>query len=72
MNPFSVFQRFFAQDLEQRLSAFLVQNRVFQYFAHRTSQQADALARKVGEELAKQTKPPAGGVEGRSGGKLGK
>jgi hypothetical protein len=66
MNPFHVFQRFLAADLEKRLTQFLVENRVFQYFAHRTSRKADEIARKVGEELQKNSSKPG------SGGRLNK
>ncbi len=57
MNPLFLLKRFLAQDLEKRMTSFLIENRVFQYFAHRTSRKADELARKVAEDLNK--KPPS-------------
>ena len=51
MNPFSFFHRFASANLEKNLTDFLVNNRLFQLFAHRSSQKAEEIARKLANEI---------------------
>jgi response regulator of citrate/malate metabolism len=53
VNPFFLFKRFAAEELEKSLTEFLVNNRIFQMFAHRSQKTIDEAAKRVAAELAK-------------------
>lgn len=56
MNPLHFFTRAAAEQFEKNFTQFLVNNHLFQAFAHHSSKKAKDLANKVGEELQKSTR----------------
>jgi hypothetical protein len=55
MNPMHFFQRFAAAELEKNLTNYLVNNRIFQYFAHKSQKTLNEAAEKLAKELADKT-----------------